>query len=400
MKNRKGFTLVELLAVIAILAVLVIIALPNVMGMFNSAKKSSFATELKNIYKAANQQWMAKAITSPGEVVFSNVEDGACGNVQKLDLTGRDTIKYYIHLNKSGEIDKYYVTDGSYKYSFSSGKLAIEKIQVDDVIELEGETSDNLLVVFSSELSSVCDITDPQPPVNPGVPEQNVTVTYNNNGGSGCTNKTVQVGSQYGELCTPTRNSYTFVGWYSEEGLTNSITSATTVTNTENHTLYAKWSTISITCQKYGCSSGYVESGGKCLNCNASSKDATFEFSGYYEGACNGVVCRGNNYKSCNISCGCTWSGKSLSDPNGQCQGGHIIDYKACNGSTCSKAGCNCDWKCDTDYVMHFYDKKCCPSSSSILNPDDINTCCTEKDKETIVQTFEQNTCPDGWTPA
>ena len=33
--KRKGFTLVELLAVIAILALLVIIALPNVLKIFN-----------------------------------------------------------------------------------------------------------------------------------------------------------------------------------------------------------------------------------------------------------------------------------------------------------------------------------------------------------------------------
>jgi len=45
--NKKGFTLVELLAVIAILAILVIIAIPNVMKMFNDAKKSSFETEIK-----------------------------------------------------------------------------------------------------------------------------------------------------------------------------------------------------------------------------------------------------------------------------------------------------------------------------------------------------------------
>ena len=44
MKNKNGFTLVELLAVIAILAILVIIALPNVIKMFNNAKKSSFLT--------------------------------------------------------------------------------------------------------------------------------------------------------------------------------------------------------------------------------------------------------------------------------------------------------------------------------------------------------------------
>ena len=35
MKNNKGFTLVELLAVIAIMAILLIIALPNVLKMFN-----------------------------------------------------------------------------------------------------------------------------------------------------------------------------------------------------------------------------------------------------------------------------------------------------------------------------------------------------------------------------
>lgn len=42
MKNKDGFTLVELLAVIAILALLVILALPNVISMFNQAKKEIF----------------------------------------------------------------------------------------------------------------------------------------------------------------------------------------------------------------------------------------------------------------------------------------------------------------------------------------------------------------------
>ena len=40
------------------------------------------------------------------------------------------------------------------------------------------------------------------------------TLTYNNNGGSGCTSKKVTKGSAYGYLCTPTRSGYTFVGWF------------------------------------------------------------------------------------------------------------------------------------------------------------------------------------------
>lgn len=40
------------------------------------------------------------------------------------------------------------------------------------------------------------------------------TITYDNNGGSGCTNKSVTYNSAYGTLCTPSRTGYNFVGWY------------------------------------------------------------------------------------------------------------------------------------------------------------------------------------------
>ena len=39
MNNKKGFTLVELLAVIAILDILVIIALPNIIKMYTKEQK-------------------------------------------------------------------------------------------------------------------------------------------------------------------------------------------------------------------------------------------------------------------------------------------------------------------------------------------------------------------------
>ena len=55
MKNKKGFTLVELLAVIAILAILVIIALPNVINMYTKAQKEAFLTETKKIYSEAEK---------------------------------------------------------------------------------------------------------------------------------------------------------------------------------------------------------------------------------------------------------------------------------------------------------------------------------------------------------
>ena len=53
MKNKKGFTLVELLAVIVILAVLVLLAVPSVLKMLDGSKESAFVVESGNIIKAA-----------------------------------------------------------------------------------------------------------------------------------------------------------------------------------------------------------------------------------------------------------------------------------------------------------------------------------------------------------
>ena len=44
-----------------------------------------------------------------------------------------------------------------------------------------------------------------------------ITLTYNNNGGSGCDSKVVLPNNAYGNLCEPTREDYIFLGWYTSE---------------------------------------------------------------------------------------------------------------------------------------------------------------------------------------
>lgn len=68
------------------------------------------------------------------------------------------------------------------------------------------------------------------------------TVTFNANGGSvGTTSKTVTAGTFYGSLPTPTRNGYTFDGWYTDSSSGTRITSTSKVSLTRNQTLYAHW---------------------------------------------------------------------------------------------------------------------------------------------------------------
>ena len=54
--KKKGFTLVELLAVIAILAILVIIALPNVLGMFNVAYSVVYDQDKTDRYASSREE--------------------------------------------------------------------------------------------------------------------------------------------------------------------------------------------------------------------------------------------------------------------------------------------------------------------------------------------------------
>ena len=133
MKNKNGFTLVELLAVIAILAILVIIALPNVMGMFNEAKKSSFTTELKEIYKVAQQQWMTDSMMNTNEQVYSRCK--TCTG-KSLELSGRQELDYFIKLDKSGSVVEYYATDGTYQFSYTGDLLATQIKDVEEVASL------------------------------------------------------------------------------------------------------------------------------------------------------------------------------------------------------------------------------------------------------------------------
>ena len=70
----------------------------------------------------------------------------------------------------------------------------------------------------------------------------NYEVSFNSNGGDDLTKITVVYEAYYGELLTPKRVGYNFIGWYLNSSFTgNQITATTKVTTASNHTLYAKW---------------------------------------------------------------------------------------------------------------------------------------------------------------
>ena len=114
MKN-KGFTLVELLAVIAILAVLVIIALPNVLKMFNDSKKNSFLTEAKTLYSEVSKKYISENMKGNKLTYISSEDD------TKLEMTGRN-LQYCVLLNTDGSVKSMKVSNGEWIAELPSGK--------------------------------------------------------------------------------------------------------------------------------------------------------------------------------------------------------------------------------------------------------------------------------------
>ena len=125
--KKKGFTLVELLAVIAILAILVIIALPNVLKMFNNAKKNAFLTEAKTVYSEVSKKYISESMKGNKLSYISSEDD------TKLDMNG-EKLKYCIKLDNNGKITAMKVGNDKY-YLFYDGSKDISKIDSTDAYE-------------------------------------------------------------------------------------------------------------------------------------------------------------------------------------------------------------------------------------------------------------------------
>ena len=98
-----------------------------------------------------------------------------------------------------------------------------------------------------------------------GLEANKAILTYKNNGGSGCTSKTVEKGKTWGTLCTPTRSGYNFGGWYRKG---TQVTKGTVATG--NMTVKAKWY------KKKFSIDIYYWAAGKDSNCKKNHKEDRF----------------------------------------------------------------------------------------------------------------------------
>ena len=113
-KNKKGFTLVELLAVIVVLAIIMIIAIPQVMDSMNAAKKNSFKIYAQKVLNTAQTTYQAGILDSNSKTCYTvdelmgNGKGNYTGSVKVTVTNGTPAFTIYLS-------DKnYQVTNASY----------------------------------------------------------------------------------------------------------------------------------------------------------------------------------------------------------------------------------------------------------------------------------------------
>lgn len=134
---KKGFTLVEILAVIVLIGGLMLLIIPNVISSFRDAKKELFYDNLMKIYDEATNTYLADGTTKRFCVGKDTI-------IRQLGIDSSD-IYYDVEVDKYGSVISIKVTDGDFYYSLTSDDI----IKKSDIVKSEIESGNNILYCYS-----------------------------------------------------------------------------------------------------------------------------------------------------------------------------------------------------------------------------------------------------------
>ena len=111
--NKKGFTIVELVIVIAVIAILAAVMIPTFSGIIDKANKSAAEQEAAALWK---------------ETYALDLSDGELDgrdNGTAIDTVSGEDVTYTV--DEDGTIDFSFVADNGYTAEFDGSKWTIEK---------------------------------------------------------------------------------------------------------------------------------------------------------------------------------------------------------------------------------------------------------------------------------
>mgnify|MGYP004516967561 FL=1 len=125
--NKKGFTLIEIIVVLALLGAIMLLVVPNITKNFKESKKRLFYDNVLGIYSSASRTYFSQDNASNKS--FSNTG-------VKLDVDLSDDITYRVKVDSYGVVLSIYVTDGTYTYKLDNANgISKKDIKLANVIE-------------------------------------------------------------------------------------------------------------------------------------------------------------------------------------------------------------------------------------------------------------------------
>lgn len=140
MGNRKGFTLIELIAVVVIMAIIALLATPNIIGLLEKGKKEEFVADAKEFISKASYQYRSEKFNKDNQNEGQTYDIGNIKGVDSEDTENGPWGKPYtgevIIGNDGGKIT-YKITlstqdrsDKTYKFD----KVKKEDINIDNIV--------------------------------------------------------------------------------------------------------------------------------------------------------------------------------------------------------------------------------------------------------------------------
>lgn len=160
--NKKGFTLVELLAVIVVLAIIMVIAVPSVLNSMNAARQSSFLVYAEKMINSAQAKYQSDSLvnTMPQEY---------CYNLSELTDNESSQYKGYVHIQGAATSKPTYkviMFDSTYSIGLTDESGLDEDKKIGDILggltftqieTLKSKLGDNSLYAGGDySLSSPC----------------------------------------------------------------------------------------------------------------------------------------------------------------------------------------------------------------------------------------------------
>ena len=114
MEKKNGFTLVELIAVIAILGVILLLIVPNVITTFGNGRKDTFIRQVQSIWKEADKEFEIDYAKYRNSYLYcdKNQSSEDCTTLS-LNKTG---VSYVVKFTEDGEVMYIAVGDKDFCY--------------------------------------------------------------------------------------------------------------------------------------------------------------------------------------------------------------------------------------------------------------------------------------------